>query len=137
MNMLSTTSSPLYALQDVPGKGKGRVAIQDNAKGTRILSKEAIITIPENAEENEQLQTSICRFLNKDQRRAFLCMNNINQYETPAEQYLGIVWTNGLPTGSDGMGGGILLEGCRINHTCDNKAQKNWNEKLSNTRSML
>ena len=43
-----TTGNPLYALRDVPGKGKGLVAIEKISKGTRILSEEPVITIPGN-----------------------------------------------------------------------------------------
>lgn len=49
----------MYALQDVPGKGKGLVAIEKIPKGTRILSEEPIITIPRNEPVSERLRTSI------------------------------------------------------------------------------
>ena len=57
--MQSTTGNPMYALQDVPGKGKGLVAIEKISKGTRILSEEPIITIPGNEISSERLQISI------------------------------------------------------------------------------
>lgn len=53
-------SNSIYALQDVPGKGKGLVVTQKIPKGTRILSEEPVITIRGSAY-NEALQTSICQ----------------------------------------------------------------------------
>jgi hypothetical protein len=58
--MQSTTGNPMYALQDVLGKGKGLVAIEKISKSTRILSKEPIITVPCNEPDSERLRTSIC-----------------------------------------------------------------------------
>ncbi|KAL5350928.1 hypothetical protein ACLOAV_004501 [Pseudogymnoascus australis] len=128
----STTVNPIYALQDVPGRGKGLVAMEKISKGTRILSEEAVVTVTEPAS-SERLRTSICQqiaALSKHQRQAFLSMHNIHPYKNAAEQYLGIVLTNSLPAEAVGDKGAIFLEACRINHACDNNAQKNWNEKI-------
>jgi SET domain len=122
----------MYALQDVPGRGKGLVATGKISKGTRILSEEAVVTVSEPVS-SERLRTSICQqveALSEDQRQAFLSMHNIHPYRNAAEQYLGIVRTNSLPAEAVGDKGAIFLEACRINHTCDNNAQKNWNEKI-------
>ncbi|TVY37547.1 SET domain-containing protein, partial [Lachnellula occidentalis] len=102
----STTGNSKYALQDMPGKGKGLVAIENISKGTRILSEEAVVT-----------------------RLDFLSMHNIHPYRNAAEQYLGIFRTNSLPAEAVDEKGAISQEACRINHACDNNAQKNWNEK--------
>ena len=131
--MQSMTGNPLYVLQDVSGKGKGLVAIEKISKGTRILSEEPIITVPRNEPDSERLRASICQQVNtlsERQRRAFLSMHNIHEYRSAAEQYLGIVRTNALPIETDGSGGGIFLEACRINHACDNNAHKDWNENI-------
>ena len=128
----STTGNSMYALQDVPGKGKGLVAIEKISKGTRILSEEAVVTVSESVG-SERLRTSICKqveALSENQRRDFLSMHNIHPYRNAAEQYLGIFRTNSLPAEAVGDKGAIFLEACRINHACDNNAQKNWNEKI-------
>ncbi|KDN66409.1 hypothetical protein CSUB01_12305 [Colletotrichum sublineola] len=57
-------------------------------------------------------------------------MHNIYPYTNAAEQYLGIFQTNSLPTETVGDKGAIFLDACRINHACDNNAQKNWNERI-------
>ncbi|TVY73285.1 SET domain-containing protein [Lachnellula suecica] len=132
--MQSGTSNPLYALQDVPGKGKGLVATELIPKGTRILSEEPIITVHQKIVGNAQLgiaSTSIREqvdALSEPHRRAFLSMHNIHEFESATEQHLGIFRTNALPADTDG--GGIFLNACRINHACDNNAQKHWNEKI-------
>jgi len=131
--MSSSTSDRIYCLQSVPGKGEGLVAVKKITKGTRILSEEPIITIPGNKLNIKQLQISIYQqvaTLSEPQQRAFLSMHNIHPYKDAAEQYLGIVRTNSLPTEADEDKGAIFLEACRINHACDNNAQKSWNEKI-------
>jgi SET domain-containing protein len=130
--MQSTTGNSIYALQDVPGKGKGLVAREKISKGTRILSKEAVVTVSESVG-SKRLRTSICKqveALSENQQRDFLSMHNIHPYRNAAEQYLGIFRTNSLPAEAVGDKGAIFLEACRINHACDNNAQKNWNEKI-------
>jgi hypothetical protein len=100
VKMQGTTGNPLYALRDVPGKGKGLVAIEKISKGTRILSEKPIITIPGNEISSERLQISIYQqvaTLSKHQQRAFLSMHNIHPYRDAAKRYLGIVQTNSLP----------------------------------------
>jgi SET domain len=133
VKMQSTTGNSMYALQDVLGKGKGLVAIEKISKGTRILSEEPIIAIPRNGMNSERLQISIYQqvaTLSEHQQRAFLSMHNIHPYRDAAERYLGIFQTNSLPAEAVGDKGAIFLEACRINHACDNNAQKSWNEKI-------
>lgn len=50
--------------------------------------------------------------------------------DTAASPYLGIIRTNALPFGDHEEEGGIFLHACRINHACDNNAQKSWNENI-------
>jgi hypothetical protein len=131
--MSSSANNRIYALQDVPGKGKGLVAIKKISKGTRILSEEPVIMIPGNKLNIEQLQISIYQqvaTLSEHQQQAFLSMHNIHPYRDAAERYLGIVRTNSLPAEANGDKGAIFIEACRINHACDNNAQKSWNEKI-------
>ncbi|KAM0493506.1 hypothetical protein ACHAP8_009136 [Fusarium lateritium] len=116
-------------LRDVPGKGKGLIATRKITKGTRILSEEPIITVPEDVTDRPALRASIRRQVDKltpDQRQAFLVMCNIYPGDA-ASHYLGIIRTNALPMDD---GSGIFLVACRINHACDNNAQKGWNEGI-------
>jgi hypothetical protein len=126
----SMMANPKYTLEDVPGKGKGLVAVANILKGARILSETPIITIPERVLEQKRAEKLICQqidALSEDQRQAFFALPNIHPYSNTAEQYFGIFKTVGLPIQDDGMASGVFLEACRINHACDNNAQKHWN----------
>jgi hypothetical protein len=120
-------NNQIITLREVPGKGNGLIATQKILKGTRILAEKPIITVPEDAPDSPALRAHINRqvdTLPSDQRQAFLSMCNIypgGDYS----QYLGIIRTNALPMDS---GSGIFLDACRINHACDNNAQKGWND---------
>ena len=56
----SMTGNSIYALQDIPGKGKGLIIIEKISKNTRILSEETIITVSESVG-SERLRISICK----------------------------------------------------------------------------
>ncbi|KAF9767899.1 hypothetical protein IL306_014868 [Fusarium sp. DS 682] len=127
--MSSLTENQMVTLGEVPGKGKGLLATRKILKGTRILSEEPIIKVPEDTPDSPALRASIRRqvdALTSDQRRDFLDMCNIYSGDADS-QYLGIIRTNALPLDS---GSGIFLAACRINHACDNNAQKSWNEGI-------
>jgi hypothetical protein len=122
----------MYAVRDVPGKGRGLVATTNIPKGSRILEEAPLITIPSVARGDEWLKAHISQqveALHEKQRQPFLCMHNLYPYENIAEQSFGILRTNALPVETDGIGGAIFLEACLINHACDNNAQKNWNQR--------
>ena len=126
------TGNTMYVLQDIPGKGKGLVATQDILKGTRILSEQPIIVVPRKEQNSELLWLIISSQvdeLDEHRRQSFLTLHNIHSYEDIAMQYFGIIRTNALPTNKSE--GGIFLEACRINHACDNNAQKNWNSNIN------
>ncbi|KIW21908.1 uncharacterized protein PV07_12680, partial [Cladophialophora immunda] len=130
--MSSSASDSMYTLQEVFGRGKGLVAAQKILMGTRILSEKPIIRVPEAAPDNQTLRASIRRQvdgLTPDERQAFLSMHNIYA-DDAASRYLGISRTNALPFGDDVREAGIFLNACRINHACDNNAQKSWNENI-------
>ncbi|KAB5545515.1 hypothetical protein GE09DRAFT_1243159 [Coniochaeta sp. 2T2.1] len=133
--MPSTTDNKMYVIQDVPGKGKGFIASQKIPMGTRILCEEHLITFPETGNEAD-IKTTIARQVNalpQDQQDMFLSMPNIHPYKTDTERYFGIVRTVSLPI-EDAKGqnpaGAIFVEACRINHACDNNAQKGWNANI-------
>jgi hypothetical protein len=123
----------MYTLRDVPGKGNGLVAARDIPKGSRILEETPIITTPIYQRDDESLKGHIFQqvnSLNEHQRQLFLSLHNLYPYQDIAEQSLGILRTVALPVEADGVEGGIFLEACRINHACDNNAQKNWNQNI-------
>lgn len=131
--MSSAVTDLMYALRDVPGKGKGLVATRMIPMGTRILSEEPVIRVPEAASDTQALRASICKqvdALTLDQRQAFLSMHNIFD-DDAASRYIGITRTNALPFGDRVGEGGIFPNACRINHACDNNSQKSWNGNIN------
>lgn len=125
--------TPSYILQDVPGKGKGLVAVSPIARGTRILCEEPLITSSSRQTDLKQAKAAVCRqikSLSEDRRQAFLYLQNIHPYKNLDDQYLGIFRTNALPIEDDGIDGGVFVEASRINHACDNNSQKHWNERI-------
>ncbi|KAF5230685.1 hypothetical protein FANTH_13745 [Fusarium anthophilum] len=97
--MLESTENSIFTLWDIHGKGKGLVATSNIHKGTRILSEEPVIRVPEDALDSPVLRASIPRQvdqLTSDRRQAFLSMCNVYPGDT-ASQYLGIIRTNALP----------------------------------------
>jgi SET domain-containing protein len=130
--MSNSTSDLIYALQEGFGKGKGLIATRNIPIGSRILCEEPIIRVPEAAADSETLRASLRRqvdALTLDQRQAFLSMHNIHA-DDAASRYLGIVRTKALPVGDDIGEAGIFVNACRINHACDNNAQKSWNVNI-------
>lgn len=124
----------MYAVEDVPGKGKGLIATMDILKGTRIISEKPIVTSGLHVANMEQLQLHIYQqasSLGEDQQREFLSLRNIYPYITHIERFSGIFRTNALPIGPDLNAGGVFIKACRINHSCDSNAQNFWNENLN------
>ncbi|OBT86392.1 hypothetical protein VE02_05288 [Pseudogymnoascus sp. 03VT05] len=131
--MSSMATDLMYALREVPGKGKGLIATRKIPMGTRILSEEPIIRVPEAAPDTLTLRTSINQqvdALTPDQRQALLSMHNIHD-DDAASRYLGIIRANALPFGDCEREAGIFVNACRINHDCDNNAQRSWNENIN------
>lgn len=69
-------SLPVYAVEDVPGKGKGVIATRDIPKGTRIVSEEPFVTGSQHVTSMEELQIRIHQqvcSLHESQQREFPC----------------------------------------------------------------
>lgn len=131
--MSTARTDQICAFQDVPGKGKCLIALQTIPKGTRILSEKALLIRDQDHFNIERSQNSIYRQvanLDEGQRRVFLSMRNIHPYKNAAEKYFGIFRTMALPADNYEHNTAIFLEASRINHACDNNAQKAWNEEI-------
>lgn len=131
-------SGRLYSIVSIDGKGKGMVATQKIAKGTRILAEAPIFRVPRDnpdARAVGQIVADEINRLTEDQKRAFLDLTNC--YPTAASgptglhgHLLGIARTNVLPLGSNARSGGVFLEASRINHSCRHNAQNTWNDNI-------
>ncbi|KAJ2894091.1 hypothetical protein MKZ38_007930 [Zalerion maritima] len=123
----------MFAFQDVPGKGKGLVAIRKIPKGTRILSEKPLIALCKLQSVATQ-KTSLIKqveALPPSARQGFLSRPNIyGAGQELADKYFGIFRTIGLPCGDDDDEVGYFPHACSINHACDNNVQKSWNKKI-------
>ncbi|KHN96200.1 SET domain-containing protein 5 [Metarhizium album ARSEF 1941] len=124
----------MYQIRDVPGKGRGLIATHFIPRGTRILSGKPTITVPEQyvkLDEYKQIAALISEHvdtLNESQRQEFLALNTTHISSDEAQRRFEIFRTRSLPA-SDGHAA-IFLHACRISHSCDNNAQKNWSENI-------
>jgi translation initiation factor 1 (eIF-1/SUI1) len=124
----------MYAIEEVPGKGKGLIATKDIPAGARIVSEEPMIDSGRQVTSMDQLQTLIVHkfdCLREDQQRDFLSMHNVYPYNNLVQRYCGIFRSNALPFGPGINAAGIFLHACRINHACDNNAVNFWSERLN------
>ncbi|KAG6020366.1 hypothetical protein E4U19_006414 [Claviceps sp. Clav32 group G5] len=123
----------MYALRDIPGKGKGLVATRDIPKGTRILSEQPLIAVPfgKSAKWRGNFIAQQLKALKKKQRDTFLSMPNKLPFIDSETRYVGIFETNSLPADDElRKKKAIFPEACRINHDCDDNAMKMWNENI-------
>lgn len=131
--MGTTASQPIYALQDVPGKGKGLIATRHIPQGTRIISEKPLLNIGSSVANPAHLPSLVYKkvaALSPAQQQEFLAMANVYPYSNTAERYHGIMRTNALPMGAQLDHGGIFPTACRINHACAPNATNFWNEPL-------
>jgi len=125
------STSKLYILTPIPGKGQGLIAVEDIPKGTRILSDKPLFRIPSFGLEKpavEKVIASKLSLLSQDDQRTFLGLHN----NTSSSSYplSGIVRTNALPLGVDASEGGLFPEASRINHACLPNCQHTWNDNI-------
>lgn len=132
MKMSISTTDLMYTVQDVPGKGKGLIASQDIPQGTRILSEEPIIRVPDavlTCKTLEELISKKLDALGPYERGAFLSMPNRYPYDA-SYKYFNIMRSNALSFKDDVRQAGIFLAASRINHACDSNAYRSWNKNI-------
>ncbi|KAG5988785.1 hypothetical protein E4U52_006245 [Claviceps spartinae] len=120
----------MYAVRNVPGKGKGLVATRHIPEGTRILSERPLIYVPfETSDEHRKRIISLqVKHLNKEQRDIFLAFPNRFPHSNSATRYIGIFRTSCIQAVVGPQESfAIFPYACRINHDCDENAMKEWN----------
>ncbi|KAM0417379.1 hypothetical protein ACHAPT_012613 [Fusarium lateritium] len=127
-------ASSLYAVRDIPGKGRGFIAINPIPKGTRILAEEPILMnrvayLPSEAQEVKAELVNKFKNLSAPQKKAFLALSKA-RWDGNDDQAWGIFISNALE-GPDPYVRGLYLTASRINHSCVNNAYQVWNEGLS------
>lgn len=133
LNALKLEDDARYIIRPIPGRGLASVATSMIPTGTRILAEPALFKIrhlPENARvvADKQLINAL-GYLNMDQRRAFLGLQNCHG-GIGARILVGLIRTNAFRLGSGAIQGGIFLRASRINHACRPNAQQTWNANL-------
>ena len=126
------TTSKLYIITPLPGKGQGLIAVHDISKGTRILSDKPLFRVERYGSAPpvalERAISSELDKLSQDDRRTFLSLHN-NEPD-PSYPLTGIVKTNALPLGTDASEGGLFPQASRINHACVPNCQHTWNDNI-------
>ncbi|KAJ5312805.1 hypothetical protein N7508_003635 [Penicillium antarcticum] len=122
-------SQPLFEIRDIPGKGKGAIALEDIKGGTLILSESILCMTPRiwegcSREERQSGFANQLRGLNQDQMQAFFDLQNRYSEDGLIE---GIMKTNGICSESDANTAGIFLLCSRFNHSCLANAVYSWN----------
>ncbi|KAG6020368.1 hypothetical protein E4U19_006416, partial [Claviceps sp. Clav32 group G5] len=120
----------MYAVRNVPGKGKGLVATRDIPEGARILSERPLIQVSfQTSDEHRKRIISLqVKHLNKEQRDIFLSFPNRFPHSDSATRYSGIFRTSCIQAAVGPQGSfAIFPHACRINHDCDENAIKEWN----------
>lgn len=119
----------MFAVRDVPGKGKGLVATQRITKGTCILSEAPVvaITLSPPTKDVEKLWSPVTN-LPVGHRQAFEALAKCHPYENTFGLYLSVVRTNSFRI-RDGVAG-VCIIASRINHACISNAQHSWNDNL-------
>ncbi|KAH8180027.1 SET domain-containing protein [Sarocladium implicatum] len=121
--------APLFEVADIPGKGKGLIALADIPQGTRISCEKPMLLAP--CLGPDALEISLAaqlKKLSRAEQRQFLSFRNNFPGKYP---FGGIIRTNALPCGSGStVDAGMYPIACRINHSCLPNSQHKWNPEL-------
>ncbi|KAF4999572.1 hypothetical protein FGRMN_2320 [Fusarium graminum] len=123
-------TNPFFVLKDIPGKGKGLIAIKHIPKGTRIPAETPLFTIPQHyahLDESGRRIKAELKKLSKAQQQAFMRLHNSHPhllYE------IGVVETNGFGLGPDTSTCALFLEAARMNHSCAPNVLYRWNNNI-------
>ncbi|KAG6900388.1 hypothetical protein C0993_011376 [Termitomyces sp. T159_Od127] len=111
-----------FKIVDIPGKGKGMIAIRDIEQGERILKEKPAFVVPSQTSESPSaIIASFLREASSHDREAFLDLSYVNFPEDldPEiyidEVVLAIFQTNAIAAGT---GVGIFPKTARMNHGC-------------------
>jgi hypothetical protein len=116
---------PIFEVKDIPGKGRGIVALFSISRGTRILCEKPLITIqPMPLMELERALATMLRALPKESQRQFLSLHNNFPGRHPFSHTFK---TNALPCGPNSSTGGVYPTICLINHSCIPNSHHSWN----------
>ncbi|KAF8496101.1 hypothetical protein JB92DRAFT_2991416 [Gautieria morchelliformis] len=108
-----------WQVTDLPGRGKGMIAIRPIKQGERILTEAPLFVVPRKISGSPtQLINSHLGSLSEEQQTAFLELSYVDMgSDIPEENIpLSIFQTNGISAGESGVG--IFPKTARLNHAC-------------------
>ncbi|KAL2689401.1 hypothetical protein Neosp_003454 [[Neocosmospora] mangrovei] len=120
--------TPMYAIRDVPGKGKGLIATKPISTGTRILAEAPILT--SSILELPEVKTDLVDKVNNlpvAEKAAFLDMSTV---EDEASHPLWARFICNSMEGPEREIRSVYMTASRINHSCVSNAYQDWNSKL-------
>lgn len=130
MAMREGFDTSLFEVRDVPGKGRGLIALVDIPIGTRILCEKPLLLAKlASYQELEPVLVAKLESMSEVSRQKFLSLHNFYKTKCPSLPLAGIFMTNALPCDTESRGGtgGIYATACLINHSCVPNAYPCWN----------
>ncbi|KAG6903287.1 hypothetical protein C0995_000182 [Termitomyces sp. Mi166 len=124
-----------FIVADIPGKGKGMIAIRDIKQGERILVEKPVFVVPSQISESPSaVIAKLLREASPKDREAVLNLSyvhfpeNLDPETNPDEVALAIFQTNAVAAGK---GVGIFPRMARMNHGCSSafNAVYTWRDK--------
>ncbi|KAF8517412.1 hypothetical protein BU17DRAFT_76441 [Hysterangium stoloniferum] len=121
-----------YKVVDIPGRGKGMVALRDINSGERILAEKPLFVVPSTVTGDPvQLMDSKLKELTEEQQESFFNLTYVNAGPNMAVENipLAIFQTNGIAAGPSQVG--IFPKTARLNHACSSgfNTVYSWREK--------
>ncbi|KAF7921118.1 uncharacterized protein EAE97_011386 [Botrytis byssoidea] len=125
----NNTSTPLWEIKLIPGKGQGVLATQLIAPGTLLFAEKPLLTTETLTSPStvEKQLAKLLRGLPKESQRAYLSLHN--NYPGQGSPLTNIIRSNAYPLGPNSPIGGIFKDISRINHSCLPTTQHSWNPK--------
>lgn len=120
---------PLFAVQPIPGKGLGTVALRDIPKGKRIFTEPPLFECDDTDQIDEKLDSVITQaveILNEKGKRAYFKLHNARSMSQ--SRILGIYATNSIRMGGDRSG--IFLQTAQVNHAYRPNVCWDWNGNI-------
>ncbi|GJJ15739.1 hypothetical protein Clacol_010017 [Clathrus columnatus] len=118
-----------YEVVDLPGKGKGMVAIRHIQQGERIITEKPLLIIPQELREDpiQHIDNKITS-LSQEQKYEFFNLSHAHT-DIPHDQIpISIIQTNGIAAGPKQLG--VFPRASRMNHGCSSafNAVYSWRE---------
>ncbi|GAA5851414.1 hypothetical protein JCM5353_006869 [Sporobolomyces roseus] len=137
---LHAASTPATEVVDVPGKGKGIVALRDLEEGDLLFSEKPVVVVDRNLQLSVPEMVSYLdrqvSSLSEEDSKAFNQLAIAPPAKSEATSY-GIAMTNGISIETGPSEGGVFLLASRLNHSCRPSVAWRWDSKEEKLRVQL